>query len=138
MTKLSGFWIGRYAYGISWEGTVRFDAECTHEGAALSGIITEPNTFDSSAGELLSASISGTVNGKSVSFLKTYAGDGSANHTVAYSGELDETEDKITGKWTLGLYAGQFEMRRDGPAIGVKAQTETASLDRVLEKLITK
>jgi len=135
MTDLSGFWIGRYAYGEAWEKTVRFDAELTDIRGSLSGMVTEPNSFDDQAGELLSALISGSVFGRTVQFQKTYNGDGFANHTVDYSGELNPSESEIKGHWTIGEKQGLFEMRRDGPAIGVKAKKTNASLERVLEAL---
>lgn len=127
MANISGFWTGRFIYTIPDKPAVNFDAELTHKGPDLTGMITEPNTFDDEAGELLSAIILGTVQGRIVRFKKTYAGEGRANHTVSYVGEIDGTNCFIIGHWTLGAFKGTFEMDRDGPEIGVKARQAAQS-----------
>lgn len=132
MRNLSGFWIGRYAYTNQWDEAVRFDAEMTHEGDVVTGVITEPNTFDARAGELLCASVRGSVDTDGITFVKTYTGEGDAHHSITYHGRIDRKEDYIGGHWTIGEMQGLFEMKRDGPAIGVKAKVTEAAV--ALEK----
>ena len=52
---------------------------------------------------------------------------------VAYVGQLDATESLIRGSWRIGLLDGPFEMRRDGPVVGVEAKKETYVLKTFLE-----
>lgn len=134
MTNLSGFWVGHYA-SSDIVPPVDFDVEITQTDHLLTGIITEPNSFDKDAGELLTAELSGAAAGTKVIFLKTYFGDITDQPPVAYNGELDSERQCVTGIWSQGEHSGTFEMRRDGPAIGVKAKTTAASLEQVLEKV---
>ena len=136
MADLSGFWYGRYAYDKSWSKAVRFDAELTDAGGSISGIITEPNTFDKNAGALLSATFSGFISGSQISFEKTYVGEGDAQHKIAYVGQLNANKTLITGHWRIGKFKGPFDMRREGPVVGVKATTKKAETE--LEKLLEK
>ena len=137
MTNLSGFWVGHFANeGIV--DPVDFDVEITQTDHLLTGLITEPNSFDKTAGELLTAELSGAAAGTKVIFLKTYFGDISDQPPISYSGELDNAQQTISGVWSQGGHNGTFEMRRDGPAIGVKAKTTAATLEQVLEKVSKK
>lgn len=138
MKNISGFWVGRYGYGKGWDKAVSFDAEITDDAGTLTGVITEPNTFDPEAGDLLSASLTGAIADGKIDFLKTYVGEGTANHSVHYSGQFHNTENLIRGVWNIGDFQGRFEMRRDGPVVAVKAGLRTASLERVIEDMKVK
>lgn len=135
-TNLSGFWVGRYSYRTIGEDYVRYDVEITHSGGTLNGIITEPNTFDDHGGELLTATLVGTVIGRSVSFTKTYTGEGLANHTVDYVGTLDKDDTYISGTWSIdGGLSGPFEMMRDGPAVAIKFKEAKTDIDQDAEQV---
>lgn len=108
MKDLSGFWAGQYFYGDS-RPPVDFDIELTHIASKLSGIITEPNSFEPTGGALLSADITGSLAGSVVKFIKSYKG----GHDVRYVGQLSPEGDVITGDWTIISYGGSFTMRRD-------------------------
>ena len=138
MKNISGFWVGRYGYGEDWSRAVSFDAEITDENGELTGVITEPNPFDPDAGDLLSATISGSVTDSTIRFVKTYVGEGSANHSLTYEGQFTDTDNHISGSWHLGNAYGRFEMRRDGPVVAVKAKPRAASLERVIEDMKVK
>ncbi|WP_017931521.1 hypothetical protein [Robiginitomaculum antarcticum] len=108
MKDLSGFWSGQYAYGDS-RAPINFDAEISHHASKLSGVITEPNSFEPHAGTLLSATMAGSVSGSVVKFIKSYDG----GHDVRYIGQLSPEGDHISGDWTVIGYGGSFTMRRD-------------------------
>jgi len=111
MTDMSGLWEGRYLYPGGGPA-VDFDAEIGDKSGALSGVITEPNTFDLNAGPLLTSVLAGQVNGGSVAFTKTYVGEGNAQHSVRYAGTLLDDKTRITGSWKIGFFTGPFEMTR--------------------------
>ena len=114
MVVLTGFWEGQYKYPVGWQAAVSFDADMAETNGRLSGIISEPNTFDSEAGPLLTSVIAGTVIDGHVTFTKTYVGEGHAQHSLIYSGQLSEKRDRITGQWVTaeGGFKGPFEMTR--------------------------
>ncbi len=134
MSNLSGFWVGQYSYEDSSAEPVDFDAEITQDGQTLSGITTEPNSFDPNGGELLTASITGATSGAALTFLKVYHGDESPYPPITYNGSLAADQQSINGIWMVDDFSGTFDMRRDGPEVGVKANIRTASLEQVLEK----
>ncbi len=112
VSDLSGFWEGRYDYGNDWQSPVSFDVDLTQSGARLSGIISEPNTFDPEAGHMLTSVLAGQVNSALVSFTKTYVGEGYAQHSVTYEGVVSEKGQRIAGRWKIGGTSGNFEMSR--------------------------
>ncbi|MBB4658143.1 hypothetical protein [Parvularcula dongshanensis] len=121
---LSGFWGGTYSYpsGVD-EAPVPFDAELSQDGYRLTGLITEPNTFSPVAGAVLAAFVHGRVEGESVTFTKTYDGDGAA-HAVAYAGSLREDGGVIEGVWRLLDLTGRFLMRRDAGTLATHVMEE--------------
>lgn len=112
MTNLTGLWEGQYKYPYSWQDPVSFDAEISDNAGAISGIISEPNSFDQEGGHLLTAAMAGSVSGAQVKFTKTYVGEGRAQHSLAYEGTLSEKDTRITGIWKTGSISGKFEMTR--------------------------
>lgn len=96
---LSGSWTGRFDYANIALGTpVSFDAVLTETAGMLMGEIVEPNTFRKEATDTLLAVISGTRNGSSVSFVKTYTDFEADDHPV-YDGQINATATRITGRW---------------------------------------
>ena len=114
MTNLTGLWEGQYKYPNSWQPVVSFDADISDNSGVLSGIISEPNTFDPDAGHLLTSAIAGSVRGDQVEFIKTYVGEGYAHHSLNYSGFLSDKGLRISGRWVTadGSFSGRFEMTR--------------------------
>jgi len=112
MSNLTGFWEGRFAYANDWQSPVGFDVDLSQNGSRLSGIISEPNTFDTDAGHMLTAALAGQLSGGQVSFTKTYVGEGHAQHSVSYEGTVSDKNARISGKWKIGAFSGEFEMTR--------------------------
>lgn len=129
MNNLSGLWEGQYKYPNSWQSPVSFDADITDKAGTLSGVITEPNTFDQEAGHLLSAAMAGSVEGTRVKFTKTYVGEGRAQHSLTYEGVLSEKATRIVGHWRTGFMRGEFEMTRlSGGEVQVKETQEELTI----------
>jgi hypothetical protein len=107
-------WRGTYVYGTG-QPPVQFTLFITSSrGARFEGVIVEPNTFGDRAFAELFADVSGSDNGATFSFAKTYDGTGGQSHTVQYSGELaGGGSDRAHGTWaTGGALTGTFEMHR--------------------------
>ena len=117
---LTGFWGGTYSYPAGHGAPVPFDAELRSTSGALTGQITEPNTFSAEPAAILGAFVHGTVRGNLVSFTKTYDGGG-AVHAVAYEGVLNEEGTVVAGRWRVGTFGGPFLMRRDAGRAGDQA-----------------
>ena len=78
---LTGSWPGRFDDDSVVHGTpVSFDAVLTELGSILHGEVVEPNTFRKDAGDTLLAVLSGTRDGTSVTFVKTYTDFDDADH----------------------------------------------------------
>ena len=137
MKNISGFWVGHYAYDNGERSPVSFDAELTHEGLQLSGVITEPNTIRAlgyeNKSELISAELVGIVSGASLNFVKTYVGGDVPTDPIAYDGRLDNTRNTITGTWRVLDASGRFEMKRDGPPVGVRLKSAKAKAGLEME-----
>ena len=110
--SLAGSWIGRYAYpgGI----VVAFEAELTQTGHALSGRITEPNTFRPGGGAELAAEISGWAEAGRLGFVKCYL-DFSQGDDPRYAGQVTVSGNRIEGTWRFSRmpgFRGVFTMSR--------------------------
>lgn len=90
---------------------VKFYADIEQDGALISGTITERNTFDLHAGDILTAALDGHLSGNIVSFEKTYL-NSVAQYAIMYSGSVSKDANLITGKWDIGEWNGNFEMKR--------------------------
>ncbi len=77
----------------------------------LSGEIIEEDTFTEMAGQRnLYAFIGGSCNGRDVYFTKTYNQGGKANHSIDYSGNVDDSFTLIEGTWSIFYTPEQMEM----------------------------
>lgn len=109
---LAGQWTGGY---ISSDGADvnTFDVKLKQSGPALTGTITEVNTFgDRTRALFLTSTLVGNLRGRNVSFTKTYDGAGGASHSVEYNGELDASGRRIRGEYNAEGVGGVFEMVR--------------------------
>jgi hypothetical protein len=103
-------WVGTSAYpsypqarpSIEW--TI---ANLIQEGNSIQGKVTEPRTDFGPNQAYLTSSISGSIDGDSVSFTKTYDYDG---HQVIYKGTYDPDEGSIKGRWHIKDFYGTFRM----------------------------
>ena len=123
-TTLSGAWMGRYDYGAG-QCPVSFEAMLQDDAGALSGQITEPNTFRRDMGASLTASLVGDRLGYDVTFRKIYAGFDQGGDPV-YEGVLNAALDRIDGMWRFSndpQWSGRFMMIR---ALRVRARRKIA------------
>lgn len=121
---LSGSWSGAYRYRFSGRETV-FNAQIEERGGAFIGSIQEPNDF-ADAGPVLHASIEGSREGSSVSFIKFYD-HANIRHSIRYEGQIDPNLTSIEGRWTIGPQSsGTFFMVRDddGEAVDIEEAAE--------------
>jgi hypothetical protein len=109
--SLTGLWSGYYAYAGGWEPPVNFTATLNDDGGILGGWISEPDSITGTA-QRLSAFVSGMRNGSSVTFSKTYDGDGPLAHRVDYVGGVSSDGGTISGTWSLPGATGTFVMTR--------------------------
>lgn len=111
-SSVTGFWTGHYYYATSGAPKVEFQAELEQIGDVLYGNITEQNTFDPFAGQILIAELVGTVSGMRVTFSKSYMNAGNRLQKIQYQGAISSDENEIAGRWAIGSVTGPFNMRR--------------------------
>lgn len=135
--SLSGFWTGVYDYPGGHREPVPFSAVIEDVAGALGGEIVEPNTFSSAKERELFASLSGTRQGGSVHFIKTYERVPNGGHSLVYDDILDAAATRIDGTWSTTPPAwplsGPFVMNRSSgkkAAAKVKAGREVEVLKR--------
>lgn len=124
--SLSGYWTGVYDYPAADEA-VPFNAVLSDEAGRISGEIIEPNTFAQAPDRELFSSLSGALDGGSITFIKHYESLPGAGHTVLYVGHVDAARTKIEGRWRIGAtWSGPFVMNRssDGAADALSATLE--------------
>ena len=135
---LTGSWTGRFDYDSVAYGTpVSFDAVLTELGSILHGEVVEPNTFRKDAGDALLAVLSGTRDGTSVTFVKTYTDFDDADHP-RYEGQVNATATRITGRWhfpTKPDVKGTFLLARTTQAAARK--TKRAAVSMPLEDVLS-
>jgi hypothetical protein len=107
---LAADWVGAYGYEDGRD-PVYFNMSITKNGKVLTGHIVETQTFGSkSADNTLRANVIGSVDGRVVTFTKTYDGTGGQRHSVTYRGTLvNEGESSFMfGTWHLGSDVGSW------------------------------
>ncbi len=124
---IAGLWQGNYAYNTPDRRPVPFVARIEQNGTTLSGSIREPNTFANDDLDELLAVLDGYIAGPVVVFAKSYLGGERADHTVQYTGLVDEKAMRIRGDWQIGSWTGVFEMSREG----MDRQKERAIMETV-------
>ena len=78
---------------------------------AVTGFVSEPNTFGDATSENLYAAFDGTVIGNKVEWKKTYDGTGGVKQSVWYRGTLDRTGRTIDGTWMIRAdWSGKFHI----------------------------
>lgn len=121
--RFSGTWSGSYDYPagvVDRNGTplreTRFWLVLLYDGEEVRGYLTEPNTFGQPEEPWLHALVKGTFDpdtGELV-FTKEYDGTGDVDHTVEYRGQPADTDQSVSGSWTINGFGGTFEMQRGG------------------------
>jgi hypothetical protein len=109
---LTGIWQGLYSYP-SYLEPVFFVATIIGHGTSFSGTTHEAQSGRSGAPLTVFASLSGSRDGSSITFTKSYDGTGGWEHAIAYAGTLSADSTEIEGEWTYpGSWSGQFLMMR--------------------------
>lgn len=101
MANLNGSWLGTY-----WQrgNPTRFELSLVQGGNSLTGNILD----DSHLGE---ASVIGEIIGRKITFTKSYL---NSYYTIEYQGIVAETEDFMSGEWTIAnLDAGTWEASKN-------------------------
>jgi hypothetical protein len=110
--NLTGVWHGTYSYP-SGRGPVSFVATLIESGSSVSGTTHESCAVGGSPNETLYAVLSGSRNGSTVDFTKTYDGANPFYRAVNYEGTLSSDGTEIEGRWIIaGVWSGKFLMIR--------------------------
>lgn len=135
--NLSGFWTDVYDYPDGHREPVPFNAVIEDVTGTLASEIVEPNTLSSAKDRELFASLSGTRQGSSVHFIKSYQRVPNGGHSIDYEGVFAAAGTRIDGTWPTTPPAwplsGPFVMNRSGGknvAADVKAGRELEVLKR--------
>ena len=128
--NLTGVWHGQYLYPLPVD-PVHFVATLIDSGGHLSGMTQETAGLDGQPVDK-AATLSGSKDGSSVQFLKTYSPASEAFQDVVYVGTLNGEGDEIEGEWIVPdassdqAWAGTFLMiRKRTPARAETRETET-------------
>lgn len=110
MTNINGSWLGTY---WQWGTPTRFELTLVQGGNTLTGNILD----DSNLGE---ANVIGEIIGRKITFTKKYL---NSRHTVNYTGIVSETEDFMTGEWTISNFdSGKWEAHKNNNELDLNAQ----------------
>jgi hypothetical protein len=112
--SLTGIWQGFFSYPRAM-GPVQFTATLIETQHWLTGMTHEPMDVGPNKGETIYATLSGSRDGTSVVFDKTYDGSGGRTHTIHYEGTLSDDGIEIEGRWIIrASRVGRFLMIRSG------------------------
>jgi hypothetical protein len=119
---LTGQWHGEYAYPRHQAPVTPFVAAITEHDGHIGGTVMEIDPID---GSTLESVLFGKRREQSVSFTKTYdrTGTGHYEEPVDYVGTLSDDGNVIAGIWSLSVWDGTFEMRREVEAGDVIEET---------------
>jgi hypothetical protein len=110
--NLTGVWHGMYTYPGQL-GSVSFVATLIEAGSSLTGTTHEPSVLGDCPSDTLYATLLGTRQVSTVTFVKTYDGAGRRYHPVHYDGTLSDDGTEIEGRWSIpGNWSGKFLMIR--------------------------
>jgi len=110
--NLTGIWHGIYSYPIP-RAPVSFVATLIETASTVSGTTHEPCTIGGSPNETMYATLLGSRQRSTVTFVKTYDGANPGYGKVAYAGTLSPDGTEIEGRWTVpGNWSGKFLMIR--------------------------
>lgn len=111
--SLTGVWNGLYSYPAMLE-PVAFMATLIDGGLSISGTTIETCEIAPGVMSELLALLSGSRDGSSLSFSKTYDGSGGWSHCVFYDGALSADGSEVEGQWRVpGVMSGKFLMIRN-------------------------
>lgn len=99
-------WHGFYFYAN--KKSVPFDMQIQVANGIVVGQTSEKIVSSNGSVNEKHAKISGNVQGKIISFIKTYDGNGGWSHSVEYRGDISADGTEMTGTWRLGIGRGSF------------------------------
>jgi len=111
--SLTGVWHGLFTYANGQ--SVSFVATLIESGSYLGGATHEPCVASVCLNDTVHATLSGSRQGSSVTFVKSYEGGAGPDYQnpVAYAGMLNGDATEIEGRWQIrGLLSGRFLMIR--------------------------
>ncbi|MBH5323223.1 hypothetical protein [Aurantiacibacter sediminis] len=108
--EIRGLWNGSFQYSSSADvGDFPFKAKIVEKDGDVSGLIIE----DSLSGGTVKAEIKGRLDGRAISFTKTYLTEKDHYaHAVQYEGQISADGTAISGTWRLPHDGGTFSMIR--------------------------
>ena len=104
---LATHWQGAYAYASN-AAPVPFTMVLSASNGVVSGRVTEPALYPGHTVPQLFANISGTLQGTTLAFTKTYDGTGGQTQSVQYVGDVSLDGHSMTGRWTMPNLSGTF------------------------------
>jgi hypothetical protein len=123
---LTGLWQGFFSYPRAL-GPVQFTATLIETQSWLTGTTHELMDVGPHKGETILATLSGSRDGTSIVFDKTYDGSGGQTHTIHYEGTLSEDGTEVEGRWIItASWAGRFLMIRSGHKVPAEKIAELA------------
>ncbi|WP_271077220.1 hypothetical protein [Aurantiacibacter sp. MUD61] len=108
--EIRGLWNGSFQYSSSADvGDFPFRAKIVEKDGEVSGLIIE----DSLSGGTVKAEIKGRLDGRAITFTKTYLTD-KEHYTasVEYAGQVSADGNAMSGTWKLPHDGGTFRMTR--------------------------
>lgn len=110
--SVAGEWQGGYVSGDGSDVNT-FTITFNQRGAALTGTVVEINTIgDPGQALFLTSTLTGSLRGDGVEFIKTYDGSGGVSHSVTYRGRLESNGRRVRGTYDAGGATGTFELAR--------------------------
>ena len=108
---VSGVWYGSWNAQDRRVRENRFIAHLAEGGGQFAGTTTEPDLGQRSG--ILLAFVEGARAGAEIRFIKQYDGRGRLEHSVLYSGRINNAGTEIHGTWRFSAYTGSFTMQRE-------------------------
>jgi hypothetical protein len=113
---LAGVWKGSYSYPDGAMPDVDFEAVLLLDGAKLTGLTREANTFGLTDDPWLHATLKGDYDPETRKFslTKTYDGTSGVMHDVTYTGTFKvDGSGTEAGMWDIGGFGGTFKLTKD-------------------------
>jgi hypothetical protein len=114
---LSGLWVGYYVYDAA-NRTERVECSMVLEQTndVLHGRMIEVQTFGAEPSIGLAATLTGTLEDRALSLVKTYDGTGGQTHSVSYKLKVSQEGRTLEGTWSIGAdYTGRSLFKRLDP-----------------------
>jgi hypothetical protein len=109
---LNGAWTGVYFYPDE-DLSTPFVATLIEAGGGISGMTEERDNYEIFGSPIVYANLSGSRDGQTVAFRKTYENAPDDQSPIDYEGDVNTELTRIEGQWTIpGVWSGRFLMTR--------------------------